>query len=132
MWGKVKIDAADTAFSRYIRLRDGKCVAPGCPMRGGGPEGIHGLDASHFWSRRNESTRYDEKNVDALCRRHHQLWGGDYREAYIAFKKKQLGEEGYKRLMVRAHSIQKKDRKMSLIIARALLKDLLERRKLSP
>ena len=64
-WTTIKIDKADRVFSTYIRLRDKECVR--CHRRGSGDLGITGLQASHFYSRRNESVRFDEDNVDALC-----------------------------------------------------------------
>lgn len=50
---------ADKVFSIYIRLRDGGvCIT--CP------EGI-GNQAGHFQSRRFNSTRYDQENVNGQC-----------------------------------------------------------------
>ncbi len=54
----------------------------------------------------------------------HMRWGGDERMEYHAFKVKQLGEEGFKRLDVAAHTLTKKDRKMALLKAKALLKSI--------
>lgn len=78
---------------------------------------------SHFWSRKNEATRFDPDNCDTLCANCHHLWGGDYREQYTEFKKKQLGEKKYKELMIRAHMYYKKDR----ITARMYVKDLIKK-----
>lgn len=122
MWGKIKIDAADKKFSEYIRQRDGRCVA--CGRLGTGEKGIVGLDNSHYFSRRNESTRFDPRNCDALCRRCHQRWGGDYRDEYKAFKIKQLGFKEYQLLDILAHSYKKRDRKLELIKAKMLLDTL--------
>ncbi len=120
----IKIDQADKLFSLYIRLRDKHCVACG---RVGEPDkegrSIIGLQASHYWSRRNESTRYDTENVDSLCFHCHHRWGGDYREEYKAFKMKQLGKKRYQTLEILAHTYKKKDRKMELIKAKALLQE---------
>lgn len=125
MFGKIKIDRADAEFSKYIRLRDGKCVR--CGRLGGDTvdgELIKGLQASHYFGRGNEATRFDVENVDALCAGCHQIWGSDDREAYRVFKIKQLGENGFKLLQITANAYKKKDRKMSLIIAKELLKEL--------
>lgn len=55
---KLKRDA-DKVFSKYIRLRDGGvCIT--CP------DGI-GNQAGHFQSRRFNSTRYDQENVNGQC-----------------------------------------------------------------
>lgn len=120
-WG-LKIDAADRVFSQYIRRRDKwTCVACGRKH----PEGAGTLGNSHYWSRRNESTRFEPDNCDALCNMPcHHRWGGDYRGEYKAFKLKQLGEKRYKTLELQHNTYQKKDRKLALLIARELLKSI--------
>lgn len=118
----IKIDAADKAFSEYIRRRDKKCMR--CGRRGEGPLEIIGLQCSHYFGRRSESTRFDPENADALCFFCHQYWGSEDKEGYREFKIQQLGEKGFKLLMVRNNTYQKRDRKMALIIARQLLKTL--------
>lgn len=124
-FGNVKIDAADKTFSIFVRLRDGKCVS--CFKRGEKDKEdrpIVGLQASHFWSRRHENTRFDPENVEALCVSCHMRWGGDYRDEYKAFKIRQLGKEGYDLLEYRKNQYKKKDRVMSLLQAKALLQTL--------
>lgn len=119
------IDPADRIFSLYIRARDKACRAchrPGQPNADKLP--VIGLQASHFWGRRAENTRYEPDNVDALCANCHSLWGGEYREQYKAFKRKQLGEKRYISLELQHNTPKKKDRVMALIIAKALLKTL--------
>lgn len=124
-WKQIKLDKADQTFSIFIRLRDKKCVRCG---RVGTPDkdgrSVIGLQCSHYWSRRSESTRYDPSNCDALCAGCHFRWGGDYREEYKDFKMKQLGEKGYKALEVRHNTYQKKDRKLAILQAQALIKTL--------
>jgi hypothetical protein len=127
MWGKkAKRDKADEAFSLYIRTRDGwRCAR--CKRYFGENHGL--LDCSHYWGRVKEGTRFDPDNCDALCKGCHEIWGhGDVRYLYEEFKKKQLGEAGFKALMVRAHSYCKKDRAMALLVAKALLRELEERK----
>lgn len=126
-WNQITRDAADDAFSEYIRRRDGRCVNPQCQRRGEPNKNGHcivGLDCSHFWIRKHESVRFDVENCDTLCRRCHRHWGGDGRPEYVEFKKKQLGERRYNLLLLRKNTYQKKDRKMALMYARALLKGL--------
>lgn len=123
---KIKISTEDKIFSWFIRKRDGRCIYPGCYKHvelnaKGFPVT---LQASHYWSRRNEGTRFDPENVDTLCLSHHQMWGGDYRNEYTAFKKKQLGEKKYNDLRLRAHLYYKKDRKLALMFVKALWKSL--------
>lgn len=116
---KIKIDKADQLFSEYIRRRDGKCVR--CGRRGTGEKGIVGLQNSHYFGRRNESTRFDSENCDALCLGCHQIWGSNDREAYREFKIRQLGERGFKLLLFRSNQYQKKDRKLSCLQAKLLV-----------
>jgi hypothetical protein len=123
-WGNIKVDKADTLFSLYVRLRDKQCKRcgrAGTPDKDGRP--VIGLQCSHYWSRRSESTRYSPENCDALCAGCHFRWGGDYREEYKAFKQKQLGDKGYKMLEVLHNSYQKKDRKLAYLQAKTLLKE---------
>jgi len=121
---RIKIDAADTTFSKYIRLRDKwcqRCLKPGTPDKYGNE--IVGLDNSHFWSRGRESTRYDTQNCKALCRYCHEFFGGNPGE-YTEFMINRLGQPEYDRLMIRANMTQQKDRKKSLLEAKELLKTL--------
>ena len=123
-WRKIKIDIADKEFSIFIRLRDGMCVRcfkPGEADAKG--RMIVGLDNSHFWGRGKESTRFDPLNCDALCRKCHEYFGGNPGD-YAAWKENRLGSQEYKKLMVRAMTYQQRDRKMSLLYARQLLKEL--------
>ncbi len=123
-WRPIKLDAADIAFSKYIRLRDKwcqRCRKPGTPDRNG--DEIVGFDNSHFWSRGRESTRYDPQNCMALCRYCHQYFGGNPGE-YTQVMLERLGQAEYDRLMIRANATVKKDRKKSLLEIKELLKQL--------
>lgn len=121
MWG-IKLDKADIMFSKYIRKRDGKCMR--CKRSGTGKDGIEGLQASHYFGRRSEGTRFDPCNVDALCAGCHQYWGSDDKEGYRDFKIKQLGENGFKMLQVSWRTYHKKDRKLAYLIAKKLYESL--------
>ena len=125
---KMRADKADTLFSRFIRLRDKACKR--CGRRGEGAEGISGLHCSHFHSRRKEGTRFDEKNCDTLCFSCHQAWEhekidrtGSLRD-YGTWKLAQLGKFEFDLLMLRANTYAKKDRKLSLLIVKQLMKTL--------
>lgn len=120
----IKIDKADQTFSQYIRKRDGRCCRCGSQVEFNDKGLPVSHNASHYFGRGKESTRFDSENVDCLCFPCHQVWGGDDRENYKEFKIKQLGPEGFKRLDFRAHQLTKKDRKMALIISGELLKSL--------
>lgn len=117
----MKIDQADTYFSRYIRTRD-NWTCQRCLKRY--EEGSQGLHCSHFFGRRNEATRFDEDNCVALCFGCHKYFDEHNREAYRDFKLNQLGEKRFKALKVRANTIKKKDRKMEAIKWREALKSL--------
>ena len=120
---RIKLDPADDIFSVYIRLRDGKCMRCGrLPERDRFGRPIKGLQASHYFGRANETTRFDEENVDALCGACHRLWGSDDREAYRFFKIRQLGEQGFQVLNVRSHLSGKKDRQMAFMYWTARVK----------
>ncbi len=121
---KIKIDQADKVFSQYIRLRDKQCVRchSQVVLNDSGLPISH--NASHFFGRGHETTRFCPENVDTLCFPCHQKWGGDEREAYRAFKTIQLGKDGFKKLQISAEMVGKKDRKSALIYAKHLLKNL--------
>lgn len=110
---KIKIDKADKVFSLYIRERDNwQCQR--C-RRMYNREDAGSLHASHFWSRRHESTRFDPDNIDSLCFGCHNLWESDKQGDYRDLKIKQLGEKGYRDLEIRYNMTTKKDRKLMLI-----------------
>jgi len=120
----LKIDKADRIFSLYVReLADNICVR--C-------NGITGLQASHYFGRAKEGTRFDPENIDCLCYGCHQYWGSTDREAYREYKIKQLGEDGFKRLQARAYGYCKKDRKMAYIIWKKAYEDLCFRKGVQP
>ena len=121
-WTKITIDTADKHFSRYIRLKRKKCDYCGKP--GAGKEGITGLQASHFHSRRKESVRFDEENVDVLCIVCHRDLGTYNKPGYEAWKLRQLGEQKFNLLLVRANTYAKKDRKLQALIWKEALKKL--------
>jgi len=122
---RIKIDRADQVFSQYIRLRDGKCKR----CRSLVEKNDNGLpvthQASHYFGRGKEGTRFDPENVDCLCWGCHQYWGSDNREDYRDFKIKQIGEKKFELMRMRADSYYKRDRKMELIKAKILLKEVI-------
>ena len=117
---RIKIDKADKLFSIYIRTKaNWTCQRCGKKY----PEGSRGLHNSHFWGRGRENTRYDEINCDAICFGCHQYFGANPAE-YAEWKKKRLGEKKYDKLMLRAHTYCKKDRKLALFKTKLLLEKL--------
>lgn len=108
----IRIDPADRWFSLFIRYRaNWTCERCGTEYE----VGSQGLHASHFWSRGRESTRFDPVNVSAHCFGCHAELGGNP-ELHRQWKLKQIGQAEYDRLMVRAETRQKKDRKLMAII----------------
>src|SRR3954453_9512536 len=97
----VTIQDCDAKFSKLIRQRDG-WTCQRCGERF--PEGARNLHCSHFFGRSNKATRLDLDNCDALCSFCHLIWEDDKEGAYKAFKRQQLGEEGFVALERRARS----------------------------
>jgi len=120
---RIKIDEADRVFSRYIRTRD-KWTCQRCGRQY--EEGSPGLHASHFHGRGKENTRFDPDNVDSIDFGCHNYFHANPLE-YVKWKKKQLGDKKFKMMEIRANTLCKKDRKLSLIIAKKLLKDEIEK-----
>lgn len=120
---KITIDKADAVFSQFIRLRDKRCRRCGSWVRFNEKGLPVSHTNSHYYTRGKETTRFEPNNCDTLCFPCHRLWGGDHRADYTAFKKKQLGEDAFKRMDVQAHMSVSgfKDRAMSYIIAKKLL-----------
>lgn len=121
----IKIDQADKVFSQYIRVRDRRCVRCSSPVQFNDKGLPVSHQASHFFGRGKESTRFDPENVDTLCYPCHVRWGSTEREDYRQFKINQLGEKGFDDLLLRSNSYQKKDRKMALLVSKELLKKAL-------
>lgn len=120
---KIKICPADKVFSQYIRLRDKRCMRCGSRVQFNAKGLPVSHEASHYFGRGRESTRFDQNNVDTACYGCHQQWGSTDREAYRNFKIKQLGQEGFDRLTLKADTYCKKDRVLALFIAKKLLED---------
>lgn len=100
------VDRLDTVFSRYIRLRDAmpsgmfRCIS--C----GKIKPIEQADCGHFHSRTHMSTRFDEDNCHAECRRCNRFSADHiigYRENLI----KKIGEQRFMLLDIKAHETKK-------------------------
>jgi len=99
---KIKIDKRDRVFSLIIRTRD-QWTCQRCFKVF--PEGAQNLHCSHFWGRRHQGTRWEEKNADAHCFTCHQYFG-ENPEDFRAWKLRQLGQNEFDRLaaMHRGHT----------------------------
>jgi 5-methylcytosine-specific restriction endonuclease McrA len=106
---KIKIDPVDKLFSDYIRMRDGyRCQRCNTYFP---EEKRGGLHCSHYFGRGRENTRFDPENCDALCFGCHRIWGSEDKEGYRTFKIKQLGENGFNALQVRAEAFKKRNQR---------------------
>src|SRR5690606_9503745 len=57
---KTELTECDSAFSKEIITRDGKCLFPGCGTTAN-------LTNSHYIKRANWNTRFDPENCITLC-----------------------------------------------------------------
>lgn len=119
---KISLDKADTVMSQYVRLRDKRCMRCSSPVEFNSKGLPISHQASHYFGRGRENTRFDPRNLDCLCFFCHRFWGSDNREDYRAFKIKQLGQKGFDELCVRAETYMKKDRALMLMAVKELLR----------
>jgi len=116
---KTELSECDSAFSKEIIQRDGKCMFPGCFATAN-------LTNSHYIGRANWNTRFDEKNCLTICIRHHFMDRDTAYEFQKARKEKQgwdgqytlrmkdiLGETGFNALLARAEG--NKSRKEAIL-----------------
>jgi hypothetical protein len=98
--------ALDRAFSVYVRLRDadanGYCRCISC----GAVRHWSQMDAGHYVNRAHMSTRYDERNVHAQCRRCNRFDEGN-QIGYTRGLIKRYGAGIIDLLEVRKHSASK-------------------------
>lgn len=116
---KTELSECDSAFSKEIIARDGRCMFPGC-------HATANLTCSHYIGRANWNTRFDPENCIALCIRHHFMdrdtayefqkartekhgWDGQY----TLFMQGLLGEEAWYELLDRANGT--KSRKEAIL-----------------
>ena len=105
---KIRIDKRDKVFSELIRLRARwNCEKCGKYF----PKG-HGLQASHFFSRRHQATRYDLDNAAAHCFSCH-MFLGENPTLFTVWIKKHLGDYRYEALELRHRKIVKRTKKDS-------------------
>ena len=97
---KIKIDALDKLFSRYIRNRDRCCQRCGSSKS---------LQCCHMHSRRHQNTRFDPDNAVALCFGCHQYLDSHPIEK-IEFFQARLGGQGFDLLRARSQEACKIDR----------------------
>jgi hypothetical protein len=103
---KVRITKEDAVFSKLIRLRDGYT----CQKCGKYFDQGHGLQCSHFYSRRHQATRYDPDNACAHCFTCHQRLGENPVE-FGNWIRTFLGDARYAELNARHHTIVKRTKR---------------------
>jgi hypothetical protein len=116
-FGKVKLRPDDILYSKYIRKK-ARYICERCKRRY--PDG-NGLQASHYWGRRRESTRFNDFNVSCLCVGCHRILG-ENPHLHREFQIERIGQEEYDRLMIRANLPTKKDIKLNLLIIKEKMK----------
>lgn len=116
---KTELSECDSAFSKEIIERDGRCLFPKCGT-------TSNLTNSHYIGRGNWNTRFDPENCIALCIRHHFMdrdtafefqkarsekhgWDGQY----TLFMMNRLGGEAWYELLTRAEG--KRSRKEAIL-----------------
>ena len=119
----IKLDKADIAFSKYIRLRDGKCMRCNSPVKFNDKGDPVSHQASHFQGRGKEATRFDPENVDCMCGGCHMYLGSMPYE-HVQWQVKQKGQQAVDMIILRSNGYHKKDRKMSALIWEQAYKDL--------
>lgn len=121
-FGKAKIDAADKAFSLYIRTRAGwNCER--CGKHYEPPTSA--LHCSHFMGRGKEATRFDPDNANALCYGCHQFFTS-HPALHLEWQVMKKGQPLVDNIILRSSFHKKKDRKMEVLIWRQALKDLIQ------
>jgi len=94
------IKKLDKEFSLLVRTRDKwtcfRCYKVYTPP-------TSALHNSHFFSRRFYGTRWDLKNCDAACYGCHRYVEGDKEGWYKEYKIKQLGQQQYNYMQMRAY-----------------------------
>lgn len=118
----IKIDKADTVFSKYIRTRDGwtcqRCNTQYTPP-------TNALHASHFMGRGKEATRFDPLNVDALCYGCHAYFGSHPLE-HVEWQVKRKGQDVVDAIRLKSNTYKKKDRQADYLYWKEELEKLLQ------
>lgn len=112
---KIKIDAADKAFSQWVRLRDMKCLRCQSPVQLNDKGLPVSHQASHFQGRGKESTRFDPENVITLCTGCHMYFTAHPAEHYM-WQVSRMGQAAADALVLRSNMYVRKDRKLQAML----------------
>lgn len=107
---KIKIDKADRNFSWWVRLRDGKCLRCGSPVRFNDKQLPVSHHASHFQGRGRENTRFNEFNLVCLCHGCHSFFHAQPSEC-VKWQTERLGKKMVEELEITSRYYCKRDRK---------------------
>lgn len=121
----IRIDKADRVFSQYIRLRDKECKRCHSPVRFNEKGLPVSHQASHFFGRGKEATRYDEKNVDCLCAACHMYFTAHPLE-HVDWQVEVKGQKTVDELRLWSNQYKKKDRAAEYLYWDQKLKDLMK------
>ena len=124
MFGKFKPRKSDTVFSLYIRGRDSYV----CQSCGRSKTQGYQVQASHYFPRGVEATRFFPDNLTTLCVLCHERMGSKSKtedKEYDLFIKNRLGEKRYKDLLLFGYrGSKKRDDVIDLLYAQKLLDEL--------
>lgn len=85
----------------------------------------HDLDCSHYHGRGKESVRFDPENADAACRAcHNYVATAEGQQWLDAWKLRQLGEQRYNLLLLRANTPAKRDDVLTKMYLKQLINEL--------
>lgn len=116
----VKIDKADSLFSKYVRTK-ANWTCQRCLTKY--PPPTSALHCSHFIGRAKENTRFEESNATALCMGCHLYFTSHPMEHYD-WQVLRLGQAEVDRLKLMSHLYKKKDRKSEALYWAQRLKEL--------
>ena len=104
----------DTAFSKYIRLRDalknGSNQYAKCVSCGDIKDWKYQMDAGHFVGRSSKAVRHDERNVHAQCKQCNMGGKGTAHQDYREFMVKTYGLDVVNELIHKGKQTHKYDR----------------------
>lgn len=120
---RIKLDAADIWFSKFVRLLAMECrrCHSVVSLNDKGDPITH--QASHFQGRAKEATRYDPENVDCLCGGCHQYFTANPFE-HVEWQISVKGKNVVDAIVLRSNGYKKKDRKLEAMIWKKAYEDL--------
>lgn len=122
--GKIKIRPSDTAYSNWVRTRDGwKCKRCGKQYDPSITAHRQALHCSHFQGRGKESTRFEPLNTDALCYGCHQYFTSHPGEHY-AWQVEIKGQDVVDAIVLQSNGYKKRNDKEELAKWREELRKL--------